>query len=226
MAEVRKRGYAHQVQETAELHAGVGVRSGGGFLLCNGGLGLLLARLGAALPGISARGRGGSILLGVRMRMPVGVVMPRAPRRDPQPLIHGHKSHEPNQNRQAQKQVPVRLHKHELGLAVLLLAQEDLGEEVEQRVAHEPADGEGDHDGQGRRVNVGGAQGEEEVGGPRDVERREEGVDGGAAGEEGREEPRGEGRVVLGGGGPLGVEVLDERACLSRPCQFCSELQE
>lgn len=150
------------------------------------------------------------------MLMPVmRMLMPSTPRRDPQALIHGHKRHEADQDGQPEDQVPVRLHQHEARPVGLVLADEDLGQQVEEGVAEEAADGEGDHDGERGRVDVCGDEGEEEVGRAGDVERGEEGVCRGGAGEEDGEEGRREG----GGGGFEvgefgGVELLDDGACL------------
>ena len=149
------------------------------------------------------------------MRVPMRMIMPRAARRDPEPLIHRHEHHEAHEDAQPEYQVPVRLDEHQPHALRLVLPQEDLGEQVEQGIAQQPADGEGDHDGERGRVDVGGAQGEEEVGRTGDVERREEGVDGGRAREEDSEEAGCEG----GGGGVVagelcGVEVFDDRAGL------------
>lgn len=70
--------------------------------------------------------------MGMSMRM----IMPSFPASgDPQPLIHSHKRHEPNQDRKAQQQVPVRFYQHKLCALVAILANEDLGKQVEQGVA-------------------------------------------------------------------------------------------
>jgi hypothetical protein len=87
---------------------------------------------------------------------------------------------------------------------------------VEQRVAQQAAHRERHHDRQRRRVDVGRAEREQEVGRPRDVERREERVDGRVRGrEEVGEEPRGEGGGVGGVVGGFGVgELRDDGAFL------------
>lgn len=127
--------------------------------------------------------------------MAMTMVMPAlAPRRDPEPLIHRHERHKADQDGEAQQQVPVWLHQHEAHMARLVLAQEDLRQQVEQGVAQQAADREGHHDRQRRRVDVRRAQREQEVRRPGDVQRCEQSVDGGRAGEERREETAHEGR--------------------------------
>lgn len=86
---------------------------------------------------------------------------------------------------------------------------------MEQRVAQQAAHGKSDHDAQRRRVNVRRAQREQKVGRARDVQRREEGVDGGRPGEEDGEEARREGRGRRGVMGVLdGRQLLDNWARL------------
>ena len=146
----------------------------------------------------------------------VGVVVSAlATRRDPQALVHGDKGHEADQDGDAEQQVAVRLDQYEVDAVRAVLAEEDLGQEVEEGVTEQAADGEGDHDGQGRWVDVGRAQSQQEVGRARDVEGREEGVDGRAAGEEDAEQlGQARGTGVRVGGGLGGVEVLDDGALL------------
>ena len=135
--------------------------------------------------------------------------------RNPQALIHSHKSHESNQNRNTQQQVPVRLNQHKLCALVAILANENLGKQVEQGIAQQAAHGKGDHDGQRRRVDVGRAKRQQEVGRAGDVQGREDGIDGGRAGEEDGEEALGGGRGLLGVRGDLfGGEGLDYWAIL------------
>lgn len=73
---------------------------------------------------------------------------------------------------------------------------------MKQRVAQQPAHREGNHNAQRRRVDVGRAEREQKIRRARDVQRREERVDGRVGGrEEEREEAGGEGG---GGGGVVG----------------------
>jgi hypothetical protein len=208
-----------EVEVAAQLDAGVD------FLLVDrdDGLGVLaalvlLARLGVAVGRVDAGGLGGGgDLVRVVVGVPVGVVVAGAASRNAEALVHGDKGHEADEDGEAKDEVAVGLDEDEAGGVGLVLAEEDLGQQVEEGVAQQAADGKGNHDGQRRGVNVGRAQGEQEVGGARDVERGEQGVDGGRAGEQRGEELRGGG---LGGGGVVGVlgggEVLDDGTGLQR----------
>lgn len=209
--------HVHQVQVATELDTRVNL-----LLLLHNGLDLLFALLTLSRLDATTRRRIhtrshalGTILL-QRVAVAVRVSMlASTPRRDAQTLVHGHKRHEANHDGQAQDQVAVGLDEHKLGALRVVLADKDLGQQVEERVTEQAADGKRDHDGQVRGVNVGRAQGEQEVGRAGDVERREEGVDGGGAreqhGEEARRQRRGLGVVVrlLGG-----VEVLHDGTSL------------
>lgn len=150
------------------------------------------------------------------MRMSMRMIMPAFTTcRNPQALIHSHKSHESNQNRNTQQQVPVRLDQHKLCALVAILANEDLGKQVEQGIAQQAAHGKGDHNGERRRVDVGRAQGQQEVGRAGDVEGRENSVDGGGAGkEDGEETLGGRGGLVRVGSDLFGGEGLDYWAIL------------
>lgn len=207
--------YSHQVQVTTQLSRGVNL------LLVILLLYVLLLQL--ALPVLritilcnintsSRRGRSMLMRVGVPMRM----IMPAfAARRDPQSLIHSHKSHETHENSNTQQQVPVRLDQHELCAVVAVLPNEDLGKKVEQGIAQQAAHGKGDHDGQRRRVNVGRAERQQEVGRARDVQGREDSVDGWRAGEEdGKEALGGRGGLVRVRGDLFGGEGLDYWAIL------------
>lgn len=48
-------------------------------------------------------------------------------------------------------------------VVIVRFAHERLWDQMQEGVAEEAADGEGDHDGEGGGVNVGGAEGKEEV---------------------------------------------------------------
>lgn len=213
---VRRRGqrHLHQVQVTAQLDARVD------FLLVglDNGLGILalvlLTRLGLSIRSIRASSLGNGVLVTMAVSS-VRVVVASTTSRNPQALIHSNEGHEAHQDGQSQNQVPVGLDKHETRALLVVLAKENLGQQVEQGVAQQAADRKGHHDRQRGRVDVGRAQGEEEVGRARDVERREQSVDGWRSGEQGREELGGEG----GGRGCVfgvlrSIEVLHDRACL------------
>lgn len=141
--------------------------------------------------------------------------MPSAPSRNPQALVHGHKRHEADQDAQSENEVAVRLDEHKPSPVRLVLADKDLGQQVEERVSQQASYGKGHHDGQRGRVDVGRDEGEEEVGRAGDVERGEEGVDGGRAGEQHGEELCREGGRRSFEMRPLGgVEFLDDGTCL------------
>lgn len=132
-------------------------------------------------------------------------------------LVHGDKDHEANHDSQAKHQVAVGLDQHKLLVTLVVLANENLGQKVEQRVAKKTTNSEGDHDGQRRRVNVGRAQRQEEVGRTRDVQSRKEGIDSGRTGEQDRKDLRSHrrGRMSVFGG-LVGIELLDNGTALRR----------
>lgn len=107
-----------------------------------------------------------------------------AARSNAQSLVHGHEGHEPDHDGEPEYEVAVRLDEHEAHAFGGVLAEEDLGQQVEQGIAEQTADGEGDHDGERRGVDVRRAEGQQEVGRARDVQRREQGVDRGTTWEE------------------------------------------
>ena len=207
-----KARHGHEVEIASELDAGVDLRlllHGLAFLVA-----VLLAVLSTSTSCVDARSLPLSLLVG----MSVVVSVPLSPGSDPQALVHRHEDHETHEDAHAQEQVSVRLHQHQPHPLRLVLAHEDLRQQVEQRVAQQAAHGEGDHDRQRGRVDVGRAQREEEVGRARDVQRGQQGVDRWAAGEEDAEEACGEGRRRGGVVGELcGIEVLDNRARLPPP---------
>lgn len=212
---VKTRSGIHQIQVTAELHAGINLLLLDNGVLLLGALALLLPRHNPSVRSISSRSVPLALDLRVRVLMPVRVVVPRAAGRDPEPLVHGDEDHEPDQDAQTQEQVAVGLDEHQADALGLVLAEEDLGEQVEEGVAQQAADGKGHHDGEGRRVDVGRAEREQEIRRAGDVQGREEGVDGGGAGEEDGEEARGQrgrSRRVFGVFG--GIELLDDGAGL------------
>lgn len=154
-------------------------------------------------------------MLLVTMRVSVRMIVALTTRRNPQALVHGHKRHEANEDGQAEDQVAVRLDKHKAGPVRLVLADEDLGQQVEERVAEKAADGKGHHDGQRRGIDVGRHEGEQEVGRAGDVQRGQQSIHGGRSREQHREELRREGRgrgLEMGSFG--GVELLDNGASL------------
>lgn len=141
--------------------------------------------------------------------------MPSATRRNPQALVHGHKRHEADQDAQSENEVAVRLDEHKPGPVRLVLADKDLGQQVEERVSQQSSHGKGHHDGQRGRVDVGRDKGQQEVGRAGDVQRGEEGVDSGRAGEQhGEELCREGGRRSLEMRPLGGVEFLDDWTCL------------
>jgi hypothetical protein len=144
----------------------------------------LLPRLGLTIANISTGcNRLGLVLMGMTMR----VLMACATGSNPQTLIHGDKGHETNQDGQSQYQIPVWFNKHELGTVGLILAQEDLWQQVEQGITQQATHGKGNHDTQRRGINICRAQGEQEVGRTGDVERRKERIYGRRPGEQDRE---------------------------------------
>ena len=215
----------HQVQVAAQLDARVDLLLIGSILLIAVAvavvgllaLALLLARLGIA---IRRNLRAGALALRLivnAMGMTMRVIVAGTTSGDSQPFIHCNKDHEPNENAQSQDQVPVRLNKHKPDPVGLVLAEEDLRQKVEQGIAEETADGEGYHDGERGGINVGRAQGEEEVRRAGDVQRGQQRVDSGRARKQHGEEARGERRRRSGMVGELGgVEILDNGAGLSR----------
>jgi hypothetical protein len=120
--------------------------------------------------------------------MSMAVIMSSTASRNPQALVHRHKHHEANQDAQSQDQVPVRLHKHKSDPLLCILANEDLGEKVEEGVAEQATNSESDHDGERSGVNVGRAESEKEVRRTGDVQGRKQGVHSWGAGEEDRED--------------------------------------
>jgi len=70
-------------------------------------------------------------------------------------------------------------------------------------------DCECDHDREGRRIDVGWTESEEEIGRSGDVEGCEEGVDSGGGGEEDGEDAGGETGCGGGDGAFVGVEIFD-----------------
>lgn len=53
--------------------------------------------------------------------MAMAMIMTLPSSRNPQPLIHGHKCHEPNQNGNTKQQIPVRLYQHKPGMLGVVL---------------------------------------------------------------------------------------------------------
>lgn len=134
------------------------------------------------------------------MPVPVSVPVPGTAGSDAQGLVHGDKGEEADDDCDAEQQVAAGLDEDEAGAGRVVLAEEDLGQQVEEGVAEQAADGEGDHDGQRGRVDGGRAQRQQEVGRPRDVQRRQQRVDARVRRrEEHREEARREGRRREGG---------------------------
>jgi hypothetical protein len=73
----------------------------------------------------------------------------------------------------------------------MVFTNKDFREQMEQSITEKTSHSKGDHDRQRGRINVGRAEGEEEVGRAGDVKGREEGVDGRRAREEDGEGSRG-----------------------------------
>ena len=129
-------------------------------------------------------------------------------------FVDSDKSDKADKNEQSEDPVAFAVVEDKVSARVVRFAKEDLGEEVQERVAEDAANGEGDHDGEGGGVDVGGAERKEEVGGAGDVGGREEGVDGGAAGEHDREGALHEPGGLVGRGEELMVEFLHEGTVL------------
>ncbi len=207
--------HLHHVQQPAQLHRRVH------FLLHHSHLLRTLSRLlfplpqpRPLLPFNATRLPLHHLLMPVPM--PMRMLMPHPPSRNPQPLIHRDKHQKPHQNRHTKQQIPIRLHQHQPRPRRLILAQKDLRQQMKQGIAQQPADGKRDHDGQRGGVDVGGAEGEQEVGRAGDVEGCEQGVDARVrGGEEDCEEAGGEGGGGEGvSGGFGGGEGVDDGAGL------------
>ena len=74
---------------------------------------------------------------------------------DPKSFVHGHERDKADHDRDAEEHIPVVVDENEAHAVVDCLAEKDLGEEVEERVTEQTADGERDHDGERGRVDVG-----------------------------------------------------------------------
>lgn len=83
--------------------------------------------------------------------------------KNPHGLIHRHERHKPDKNKQPQQGIPFWIEHHKVHVVVERLAHERLGDQMQEGVTEEAADSEGDHDGEGGRIDVGRAEGEEEV---------------------------------------------------------------
>ena len=64
---------------------------------------------------------------------------------DSERFVHGYECEKANHDGYTKEEIAIRVDEYEAGLVRFRFAQEDLGEEVEQGVAQEAADGEGDH---------------------------------------------------------------------------------
>ena len=82
------------------------------------------------------------------------VAMALAAGSDAQPLIHGYKAQEANHYRYAQQEILVWAHENEACMVWLCFAEKDFGKEVEEGIAEEATDCEGDHDGEGGGVDI------------------------------------------------------------------------
>ena len=84
--------------------------------------------------------------------------------RYPQGFVHGHERDDAAENAHAEEEVAVGLEHDELDVGGFVFTQEDFGEEMEERVAQQATDSEGDHNGEGGRIDVRRTQCEEKVG--------------------------------------------------------------
>lgn len=86
---------------------------------------------------------------------------------------------------------------------------------MEQRITQQSTNSECDHDGEGGRINIRGAQCEEEIGRAGDVESRQDGIYGGTAWKQDCEDTGSE-RWCLGIGSEfIVIQVLNEGAILT-----------
>lgn len=206
------------VEYAAELDALAELLLWGRFLL-NCGAVRLLTRLDAG--GIDALDRRGlctviAVLVGMRVAVSMAVVVSAvAPGRDTKPLVHCDESHEADQDGDPEQEVPVGFHEDEASFLEVILAQEYLGEQVEERITHQAADCECHHDGQRRGVDIRRTKRQEEVGRAGYVEGGQQGIDSGrAAGEEDGEELGDLGGLAGEAGELLGSEGVDDGALL------------
>ena len=88
---------------------------------------------------------------------------------DAQASFKRHKGQEADENAHAKEKVSIGLHENKTHALACFFAEEDFREEMEDGIAEEAADGESDHERERRGVDVGWAEGEEEVGRAGDV---------------------------------------------------------
>jgi hypothetical protein len=92
------------------------------------------------------------------MRVTVGVIVTAiATGCNAKSLVHSDERKETNHDTEAEKEIPVRLDHNETNMVRRILAKEDLGKQVEQRVTQKATHSESNHDRQGGGVDVGRA---------------------------------------------------------------------
>lgn len=78
--------------------------------------------------------------------MAMGVIVPLTASRNTQCLIHSHERKETNHDTQTQEQIAVRLDHHKSHVLRGVFSQEDLREQMEQRITQESSNSERNHD--------------------------------------------------------------------------------
>src|SRR5689334_17365253 len=128
-------GNEHEVQVSCQLDTSIDFL----LLLCFNFLSnnaiLLLSRPRALRRCINSRRTRNSLHLPILMLMSMSMIMPSLPTSsNPQPLIHSHKRHKPNHNRNPKQQIPIWLHQHKPHMLRRVLPKEYLRQQMEQRI--------------------------------------------------------------------------------------------
>ena len=97
--------------------------------------------------------------------------------RNAETLIHGDERDEPDQNSYSKQQVLVRLDEDCSYFSFRNLTEEDLRQQMEERVTEETSNSEGDHNVETARINVRWDQREEKVWWSRNVQCSHQGIE-------------------------------------------------